>query len=1283
MSKLVSIKTYEVFKSLWDNDNINELSLNFIVDTQQLYTHGMFINSATFGTESSNTIPLTIAGVSKTLALSGHTHSNYYDKTANLDIGNYSIVSGNNELLKATGGSLYLGNVSNPTYISGNHLYSIRGQNTYTILDTGNFEVTNKDSNGYTYYNKAIIKYGTSFEIDYVKRDNSLTSLDNLHNYTSAGTTKVNNVTYGFITLRTDTEFSNPSWAQLRIDIPGQTVQFRTSANPDNWKDITVPIINQNALNVAGIVKAPSSSTTNKVWKTDENGNPDWRDDSNSLYSLTLNGTTKGNTGGTDLGTFYAIATSDASDKDQVWMRNSDNTAYGWRTLGSHAFDSTDYLPLDGGTLTGKLTISTSTYASQLTIKRTTSGNVDAVIGYENNNGFLGLIGVSYQKKPYFSPDNGNTVEWIWTSGNDGSGSDLDADLLDGQHGSYYATASSLSNYLPLSGGTMSLGEGLKFHSDDNYFGENFDARIISLLDGNDTKCDGGLIIDERATSDGTETITELLRIRHDEFKWKGQTIYHSGNLPAYPTLSSLGIKSRYVTLNGEAYTYYSPYDQAQYTGAAFYAPTTAGTQHYILESNGSGAPTWTNSPIFSGKVTIQTTSWGNQLILNRTSSTSTWGPSILFNYDGTNKGAISMDSFDLYVGDSGSYRYKVLNESNYTNWVYSKSDSDDRYVNVTGDTMTGKLTIKTTSYRDQLTIYRNENHNNCVINFENKDGVLGAIGFTGLGQTGMAEMAHIIDKAGNLYPIFHSGNYTTWINTTNFPGLFSVNTDSEVEQHNMSGEGYTNLRPLLFGDTSHASAPSSFASVTARTYFTPNIYGQPEYGNLFLSGKITAGSGDFTGNVILGTSGSGATPYLGFKRGTWENSGANDWRVYCTSGDLYFDVYSASPSDGWHTVMRIADNYNLYVNGSTVYHSGNLTYGTLGLNTRTVSLNGTGYTYISPYRDATTSAGTSDYILKSNGSGAPSWTNSPTLTGNLTLYSASGNTPQLRFQRGVWEDNSVYDWRVYCAGGELYFDVYDLNGWNTSFKMGISDTSYNTYIHGNLVYHSGNLPDIYKVNITIADSGYTDYRPMVTSDSTSTSSIDPSFSGGNHKLLASNKIYFSPGTGNMATQGNIKLYTSGTGATPAIIFQRRNDSDTTYNDWKIYGSSGYFYIDLNYNGSWRNAIWIHENGSIYASNYYTTSDRAKKQNISSFSEHIRKFQLKDTEKWHYGVIAQEVPEMFREGEEGNMTVNYNSVLSYYVGRLENSVADLEDAKRQLENRVKELENEIQKLKSK
>lgn len=84
--------------------------------------------------------------------------------------------------------------------------------------------------------------------------------------------------------------------------------------------------------------------------------------------------------------------------------------------------------------------------------------------------------------------------------------------------------------YLKLTGGTMLLGEGLKFHSNDNYFGTNADARIISLLDGNDKICDGGLIIDERATLNGKEYVTELLRIRDSEFKWRGADILHSGN---------------------------------------------------------------------------------------------------------------------------------------------------------------------------------------------------------------------------------------------------------------------------------------------------------------------------------------------------------------------------------------------------------------------------------------------------------------------------------------------------------------------------------------------------------------------------------------------------------------------------------------------------------------------------------------------------------------------------------------------------------------------------------
>ena len=112
---------------------------------------------------------------------------------------------------------------------------------------------------------------------------------------------------------------------------------------------------------------------------------------------------------------------------------------------------------------------------------------------------------------------------------------------------------------------------------------------------------------------------------------------------------------------------------------------------------------------------------------------------------------------------------------------------------------------------------------------------------------------------------------------------------------------------------------------------------------------------------------------------------------------------------------------------------------------------------------------------------------------------------------------------------------------------------------------------------------------------------------------------------------------------------------------WSSIGNG--IYINTNNNvgiGTYSPGYKLEVNGNAAASNFYTTSDRSKKQDITLFSEHIKKFQLKNTEKYAYGVIAQEVEEMFRDGEEGNMTVNYNSVLSYYVGLLENKVTELE-----------------------
>lgn len=86
------------------------------------------------------------------------------------------------------------------------------------------------------------------------------------------------------------------------------------------------------------------------------------------------------------------------------------------------ASHSHSYLPLTGGTLTGGLSIS----------------GYNAFSSYSGNFSFLTL--------------NNSTV---WGLTNDGAGSGLDADLLDGQQGSYYAPASHTHSYLPLSGGSL------------------------------------------------------------------------------------------------------------------------------------------------------------------------------------------------------------------------------------------------------------------------------------------------------------------------------------------------------------------------------------------------------------------------------------------------------------------------------------------------------------------------------------------------------------------------------------------------------------------------------------------------------------------------------------------------------------------------------------------------------------------------------------------------------------------------------------------------------------
>jgi len=95
-----------------------------------------------------------------------------------------------------------------------------------------------------------------------------------------------------------------------------------------------------------------------------------------------------------------------------------------------------------------------------------------------------------------------------------------------------------------------------------------------------------------------------------------------------------------------------------------------------------------------SGKLTISSNSYLNQLALNRGNDGGTWGPSIAFYNNGSFMAALGVDvNGVLYRGDSGSTKYAILHEGNYTSYcATSDHNHDSVYVKKVGDDVSGTL---------------------------------------------------------------------------------------------------------------------------------------------------------------------------------------------------------------------------------------------------------------------------------------------------------------------------------------------------------------------------------------------------------------------------------------------------------------------------------------------------------------------------------------------------------------------------------------------------------------
>lgn len=1156
MGKLTAIKTKSIFQSLLNNSKISEQAIHFILDTGQIYTHGIYINGAAYGTEANGAVNLSIAGVTKALSLSTHTHSNYLEKNSNIDLGSYIIKSGNNELLKWASNKLILGS---PTYITGT-AHTTRNSTNYDILDTGNFSVVAKTSTNISLQNVATIKYGSStFQIDYAKRINGAYTFDNI-TYTSIGTTNVNNQQYGIITMYTDG--STPaSYAQIRADIPNGKLEYRTSGST-TWKTIVTGalptvFVGSGSNHASGLVPDPGATAgtakflcEDGTWKT-----PTYTSDTNTWRSILVNGTQKLstaiNSGGLDIinGTNTTVEWT-SSNKLKI---NSVNTWTAWKGATDSANGTAGYMPAPTSAQRGQFLrgdgswVSLNNY-SLPTASSSTLGGVKTGAAITDTTGYTAVAikdGVIYYKDTNTTYSFSN-LQFQQTSG------------------------TNLMTYNSQAARTVLAGSNITFTHSNNVLTIVAKDTTYSTV----TKSAAGLC----PTLPNETTTTKYLRqdgtwvTPPNDNTWKAANASQEGYVP-----KSTANKILRANSDGALYWGDDANTTCNFSGTTFYSGNSGTAEHNCNNAVKNGNYYYTSN-----------------------------GPSGLGN--STSYGALYVQSYsDSWVGQiAQDYRNGRL-------WVRGRYNG------------TWQSWIRIANY--------NEIPSSLPANGGNADTV---------------DNQHF--KWSN------DSNSPTYLWAANSSGTAFLCARGSMSVNYANSAGYAAYLPTKYDGGDKPNPQSYFSSTiglrVAMTRYADIGMGLAWHDTLWINGYS---GGDVTNMCALHFKRNGEPR---FAISAQNNTGTSYGALYevITNYNIgsHFKTINGQSivGSGDITISGSVNNNTLgpeaFINGTTselphiVWHIPNVAWGNLSMSSQ-------GEFFLR--QTNSTSAGLAnlyanlpDYLAKSGG----------TMTGQLSInktgyalkwnndkYSVGSNDSPNDFY--MWSEDSTARFRLGTNSTERLTILA-----NGNVGIGTQSPSELLHVEGT-IYNSGYLRSI---GFLVSDEIYS--HPSLGSLYVRDRSVALMIRGGKYGLfsyvLDNGNVYFQVG---------------------------RSDGITDVYDLCMQTAGGNVGI-----GVATTSYKLHVAGNCAASNFYTTSDIRKKDNIKPISNllPIYEFNWKSDGSKSYGFIAQWLEQTNPELVSGKdyKHVNYSATLALYLAKLSNIVEETKEdlyAKiAKLENRIKELE---------